>query len=224
MFAQPLSQTNTTLLEAMIDGQLRPNGVTDAQLLAQVAALPRQNFVPTSTDPAVLHLDQPLPLGNGRSLLPPRTSARLVQALQLTPTSRVLVVAAGTGYEAALLAPQVAQVTAAEDEPSLLPSLRRNLAEFANAEVLPFGPAQRLASSAPFTHILVAAPFAVAPATLTAQLADGGKLAGVQVNEAGLPTALVRTKHGSTWLEETLFESPAGAIHPAMVAAEHFVF
>lgn len=224
MFAAAAPLPNHACLQAMIDGQLRPNGVTDAALLARVAALLRQPFAPPGTDPAVLHLDQPLPLGNGRSLLPPRTSARLIQALNLTPTSRVLVVAAGTGYEAALLAPLVAKVTACEDDAALLLALRTNLVGYANADVLPFGPAQRLASSEPFHHILIAAPFAVVPPVLSALLAEGGTLAGVQVNEAGLPTALVRTKHGKSWLEETLFESPAGAVHPGLAAHEHFIF
>ncbi|MCA3243717.1 MAG: hypothetical protein INF43_00225 [Alphaproteobacteria bacterium] len=223
MFAAA-STPDALYLEAMIDGQLRPNGVTNTALLARVAALPRQPFAPAGTDPALLHLDQPLPLGGSRSLLPPRTSARLIQALELTPRSRVLVAAAGPGYEAALLAPLVAHVTACEADASLLLALRTNLVDYANADVLPFGPAQRLASSEPFTHVLLAAPFAVVPPVLSALVADGGKLAGVQVNEAGLPTALVRTKHGKSWVEETLFESPAGAVHPALAAGEHFVF
>ncbi len=212
------------VMQAMIDGQLRPNGVTEAWLLARVAALPRAAFVPTATDDAQLHTDQPLALGNGRSLLPPRTSARLIQALNLTAESRLLVVAAATGYEAALAAPQVAQLTAMEDNPTLLPLLRRNLAPHPQATVLPYGPSQPLAVSSLFTHMLVAAPFAILPATLGRLLVEGGTLVGVRCTEAGLPTALVRTKHGKTWLEETLFESPAGAVHPAMAATEHFVF
>jgi protein-L-isoaspartate(D-aspartate) O-methyltransferase len=211
-------------LQAMIDGQLRPNGVSNHALLARVAALPREAFAPATPDAAALYLDQPLALSATRSLLPPRTAARLVQALDLNAQSRVLVAAAATGYEAALLAPLVQSVTACEQDPDLLNMLRSNLAACANTDVLPFGPAQRVATSEPFTHLLVAAPFAVLPPCLTELLAEGGKLAGVRVAEAGLPTALIRTKHGKAWLEETLFESPAGPVHPALMATEHFVF
>jgi protein-L-isoaspartate(D-aspartate) O-methyltransferase len=216
--------TTPVQLQAMIYGQLRPNGVSDHALLARVVAVPRAAFAPQGTEAAALYLDQPLPLPHGRSLLPPRTAARLIQALELNSYSRVLVVAAASGYEAALLAPLVESVTACEQDPDLLNLLRSNLAPYPNAEVLPFGPAQRLAVSTPFTHILLAAPFAVLPNSLTELLAEGGRLAGVQVNDAGLPTALVRTKHGKVWLEETLFESPAGPVHPALMATEHFVF
>jgi protein-L-isoaspartate(D-aspartate) O-methyltransferase len=208
----------------MIDGQLRPNGVSDHTLLARVAALPRAAFAPHGTETAALYLDQPLALSSTRSLLPPRTAARLIQALELNAHSRVLVAAAATGYEAALLAPLVQHVTACEQEPDLLNMLRSNLAPYPNAEVLPFGPTQRLAVSTPFTHLLLAAPFAVVPSSLTELLVEGCKLAGVRVGESGLPTALVRTKHGKAWLEETLFESPAGPVHPALTATEHFVF
>ncbi len=218
---QPLQPTP---LQAMIDGQLRPNGVCDHALLARVAALPRAPFAPIHTDAAALHLDQPLPLSGTRSLLPPRTAARLIQALELNASSRVLVAAAATGYEAALLAPLVQHVTACEADPDLLPLLRHNLTAFTNATILPFGPGQRLAASLPFSHILVAAPFAVLPPALTELLAQGGKLAGVSMSEAGLPTACVRTKIGQSWLLETLFETPAGPVHPSLAANEHFVF
>jgi protein-L-isoaspartate(D-aspartate) O-methyltransferase len=211
-------------LHAMIDGQLRPNGVSDHGLLARVAALPRAPFAPQGAEAAALYADQPFTLSATRSLLPPRTAACLIQALELKAHSRVLVVAAATGYEAALLAPLVQRVTACEQDPDLLKMLRSNLAVYPNAEVLPFGPTQPLAIAQAYTHIFIAAPFAVLPPTLGQILAEGGRLAGVQVNDAGLPTALVRTKHGKSWLEETLFESPAGPVHPALAATEHFVF
>ena len=216
--------TETTHLHAMIDGQLRPNGVADHALLARVAALPRTPFAPKGTELAALYLDQPLPLHGSRSLLPPRTSARLVQALGADDTSRVLVLGAGTGYEAALLAPLVGSLTACEDDAALQPLLRKNLKPYSNASVLPFAPNRVPASSEPFTHVLAAVPFAVLPAAVLGAVGEGGKIAGVRVAETGLPTALVQTRIGKSWLAETLFETAAGPVHPQLAAAEHFVF
>ncbi|MFO0500300.1 MAG: protein-L-isoaspartate O-methyltransferase family protein, partial [Pseudomonadota bacterium] len=173
------------LLQAMLDGQLRPTGVSDHAVLASAQSLPRGPFTLGDVDGA--YTDSPCNLTPTRSLLPARVAARLVQALGLTEESRVLVLAAGTGYEAALLAPMVASVVACEDDEALQGALRRNLRDIKNAEALPNGPLRSPASSQPFTHVLVAAPFEVLPSALLQALPSTIKLAGVRVSESGIP-------------------------------------
>lgn len=214
--------TEQPLLQAMLDGQLRPNGVSNHAVLTSAQSLPRGLFTLGNIDGA--YTDSPCSLTATRSLLPARVAARLVQALGLNAESRVLVLAAGTGYEAALLAPMVASVVACEDDEALQGALRSNLRDVKNAEALPNGPLRIPASSEPFTHVLVAAPFEVLPSQLLQALPNSVRLAGVRVSEAGIPTALVLQRQGSVWLEETLFESPVGPVHPALRAADHFVF
>lgn len=222
MHSFEIPATEQPLLQAMLDGQLRPNGVSDHTLLASAHTLPRGVF--TLGDINGAYSDSPCMLTPTRSLLPARVAARLVQALKLDMASQVLVLAAGTGYEAALMAPMAGHIVACEDDAVLQGVLRKNLRGIANIEALPNSPLRVPASSTPFTHVLIATPFEVLPSSLLQQLPTTIKIAGVRVSEAGIPTALVMQRQGSVWLEETLFESPVGPVHPALRAADHFVF
>jgi protein-L-isoaspartate(D-aspartate) O-methyltransferase len=78
----------------MIDGQLRPNRVTNDRLLAAIGDLPRERFLPEAMR-AVAYADDDVPLGNGRYLMEPMVLARLIQALQAQPEDRALVVGSG---------------------------------------------------------------------------------------------------------------------------------
>ena len=87
----------------MVDGQVRPNKVTDARVLAAMGSLPRERFVPADRT-ALAYSDEDVPLGGGRYLVEPMVIARLVQIAAVRTGERALVVGAGTGYGAALLA------------------------------------------------------------------------------------------------------------------------
>src|SRR5476649_375367 len=102
----------------MIDGQLRPNRVTNAQLLAAIGEVPRERFLPEATR-SVAYADDDVPLGNGRYLMEPMVLARLIQTLQAGPGDKALVVASGRGYGAALLASLVTSVVAVESDAGL---------------------------------------------------------------------------------------------------------
>jgi protein-L-isoaspartate(D-aspartate) O-methyltransferase len=81
----------------MVDGQLRPNRVTNTSLLAAIGELPRERFLPEGLR-SVAYADDDVPLGNGRFLMEPMVLARLLQALQPQPDDKALVVASGRGY------------------------------------------------------------------------------------------------------------------------------
>lgn len=87
---------------AMIDSQLRPQGVTDSAVLSAMARVPREEFVPESTR-SIAYGDRPLDLGNGAALMPPAALGRLLTELQPRPGERALVVGSGNGYSAAVL-------------------------------------------------------------------------------------------------------------------------
>src|ERR1700676_3904148 len=102
----PRAQNDAFLADArnrMVDSQIRPNKVSDPRILDAMRHLPRERFLP-DTQLALAYADQNVPLGGGRVLLQPLALARLVQAAEPMPAEKVLVVAAGTGYSAALFA------------------------------------------------------------------------------------------------------------------------
>ena len=87
---------------AMIDSQLRPEAVTDVAVLAAMASTPREHYVPEAAR-ASAYSDRPIALSEGRSMMPPAAIGRLLSELAPRPGERALVVAAPTGYSAALL-------------------------------------------------------------------------------------------------------------------------
>ena len=112
----------------MVEGQLRPNRVTNSQLLAVIGALPREKFLPDGLR-SVAYSDEDVPLGNGRFLMEPMVLARLIQTLQPRETDRALVVASGRGYGAALLARLVKSVVAVESDAALAAAAERTAKE-----------------------------------------------------------------------------------------------
>ncbi|MBI1309019.1 MAG: hypothetical protein GC129_04075 [Proteobacteria bacterium] len=207
----------------MVNGQLRPNKVNNPQLLAQFTSLPRENFTSAAAR-AHAYLDQPTPIEDGREMFAPMVAARLIQALDLTPQSCVLVLAGGSGYSAAVIAGLAGQVTMVEDDAVLVAEAHTNLANVRNVRIEAGNPAI-FTPSQPLDAILVDAPFTALPnlASLAKHLVEGGKLAGVRTSPQGLMEAVILTKHGKSLVEEVLFETK-GTPHPAFTAEAAFVF
>ena len=118
----------------MIESQLRPNKVIDARVLGAFAGIRRELFVPEHLR-AVAYIDEGLPLGKGRYLMEPRVVARLLQAAAVERTDAALIIGAGTGYEAALVAVLARNVVALEEDPELARRARAAFVEHSLASV-----------------------------------------------------------------------------------------
>lgn len=86
----------------MVASQLRPQGVTDPLVLAAMATVARQDFVPP-TMTASAYGDRPLRLDDGSPMMPPAEIGLLLTRLAPKPGERALVVGGGGAYAAALL-------------------------------------------------------------------------------------------------------------------------
>jgi len=95
---------------SMIDSQLRTSGVNEPWVLARMAAVPREDFVPQRAR-AVAYTDRAVPIGGGAALAAPLVHARMLAEAKPTPNDRVLVVDGGSGYLGALLEGLAASVT-----------------------------------------------------------------------------------------------------------------
>ena len=163
----------------MVDGQVRPNRVNDPRVIQAMRRLPRERFVPPGMA-ALAYSDEDVPLGGGRYLVEPMVIAWLVQALRLRAGDRVLVVAAGTGYGAALAVACGAAVTALEEDAGLLAVARPLLGELAPGVQVVQGPlAAGWSAGAPWDAILLEGAVRAIPAALAAQVAPGGRLTTV---------------------------------------------
>ena len=180
--ADPFAATRTL----MVDGQVRPNKVYDRRLLDAMRQLPRERFVP----PAMMaraYADEDVPLGGGRWLTEPMVIARLLQTAAVRGGERALVVGAASGYSAALLEACGAVVTALEEDPALLATMREVLPSLGSRVNVAEGAlAAGWAAAAPYDLILVDGAVAgEVPAAIAAQLrpatpGGGGRLVTVR--------------------------------------------
>ena len=220
------SMTDFTLARRnMIDGQLRPNRVTNAALLAAIGELPRERFLSDALR-SVAYSDEDVPLGKGRFLMEPMVLARLIQTLQPSAEDRALVVASGRGYSAALLARLVKSVVAVESDPVLGSSADQTLRE------LGVGNVTRVAgkledgapASAPYDVVLIEGAVRQIPQAILEQLAEGGRLATVM---AGLPGALgvaqLVVKQGGVASGRPLFDAGTPVL-PGFAPPPRFTF
>ena len=167
-------------LKRMVDSQLRPNKVTDPRILDAMRRLRRDQFLPASLR-AQACSDQNVPLAPGRVLAQPMVLARLVQAAEPVAGETALVVGAGTGYAAALLAALGCQVTALEEAGALADLAKTALAAQAPSVTLVTGPLTGFwPAGAPYDLILIDGAVTEVPAAVAAQLKSGtGRLMAI---------------------------------------------
>jgi protein-L-isoaspartate(D-aspartate) O-methyltransferase len=210
----------------MIDGQLRPNRVTNTQLLAAIAELPRERFLPPGLR-SVAYADGDVPLGNGRFLMEPMILARLIQTLQPQPEDKALVVASGTGYGAALLARLVKSVVAIEADVRLAGSAGQILKELgvANVQHVSGKMEQGYASQAPYDVILIEGAVQDVPVAIVDQLAEGGRLGTVMAAASAgvLGVAQLMVKEGGVASGRPIFDAGTRPL-PGFVSPPKFTF
>jgi protein-L-isoaspartate(D-aspartate) O-methyltransferase len=169
----------------MVDAQIVANGVTDEGLIASFRAIPRERFVP-SVKRSVAYAENEIEVVHGRSLLAPRTLAKLLQFAEIEPTDRVLDVGCATGYSTAVLSRICRRVTGLEQDADLVRIAVEALhdCETGNASVVQGSLADGYRVGAPFDVIILEGAFEQSPEKLLAQLADGGRLVGILRNGA----------------------------------------
>ena len=206
----------------MIDGQLTPNKVTNRTLLKWMNELPREAFVDgPSRD--VAYVDSPASVGHGRELYTPLVCARLLQELYVQEGDNLLIVAAATGYSAALASKMGANVSVVEENRNLCDAARRVLADHSCQVSVHHG--ELLSGekkNAPYDKILIDAPVDAIPESVISQLSDGGLL-GAVVHENGVFTVTVFKKVKNTLFAEHLFET-TGCVPESLKQKESFVF
>ncbi len=210
--------------EHMIESQIRPNKVTDERVLAALAQIRRELFVPEHLQ-GVAYVDEDLPLGHGRYLMEPMVAARLLQAVSVARADIALVVGAGTGYEAALLGLLARAVIAVESDGELGRRAHAALVDhrIASVKVVEGPVAEGCRTSAPYDVIVFGGAVAEVPETIVAQLAEGGRLAAVVRTEGSVGRAVLTTRTGGVIARRVIFDA-ATPLLPAFAPKPAFVF
>lgn len=161
----------------MVDTQVRPSDVTEFPIIDALLRVPRERFVPAGLEGAA-YLGENLPVGEGRVMFEPRTLAKLLDALDLTPRDLVLLIGSGTGYTAAVLARLVAAVVAVEEDEAMATESEAALAETGSDAVIVERGA--LAAGAPrhgpYDAVLIEGGVERVPDAIAAQLREDGRI------------------------------------------------
>jgi protein-L-isoaspartate(D-aspartate) O-methyltransferase len=208
----------------MIEQQIRPWNVLDAQVLHLLAVVKREDFVPPAHK-ALAFADMEIPLGYGETMLAPRVEARLLQDAAVRKHEKVLEIGAGSGYLTALLAHQAQRVIALEIDADLVKMARANLqkAGIHNADVRQFDGAVGAAAEAPFDLIVLGGSVAEVPQNLLAQIKVGGRLIGLVGEDPVMCATLITRVNETEFKTRTLWDCAAPALQNFPVPS-HFQF
>ena len=198
----------------MIEQQIRPWDVLEPGVLALLARVRREDFVPAAHQ-GLAFVDTQVPLiegsPQGACMLEPRVEARMLQELRLTATDRVLEVGAGSGFMACLLAGLAAEVTSLEIHPALAERASHNLRQAGvdNARVLQADGSTGHAQGGPFDAIVLSGSVAEVPQALLQQLKPGGRLLAIVGQEPIMRARLFTRGTGPAFSHADLFDTVA---------------
>jgi protein-L-isoaspartate(D-aspartate) O-methyltransferase len=183
----------------MVEYQIAARGIHDQGVLSAMKEVPRHLFVPPPYNKSAYE-DCPLPIGNGQTISQPYIVALMTELLSLKPEDRVLEIGTGCGYQAAVLAALVRQVTTIERIPEVAVLARANLAAVSskNVDVIVGDGTLGYPEKAPYEGIIITAATPAVPGPLIEQLAEGGRLVAPVGGRDIQELIRLRKKDGST--------------------------
>jgi protein-L-isoaspartate(D-aspartate) O-methyltransferase len=178
--------------EAMVENQLRPQGVTDPAVLDAMRRVKREKFLPSHTRP-LAYVDRAVAIGDRRFLSAPAVLGQLLTQMMPETGQRALVVGAGTGYSSAVLAAMGLDVTALESDPALAATAREQKVEVVETKLEDGDP-----KGAAYDQILIDGAVEYIPDTIVDQLAEGARL-GAALIDRGVTRLVVGRKAGGAF-------------------------
>jgi len=192
----------------MVEQQIRPWEVFDKRVLNLMGEAPRHEYVPAAYR-NLAFADMHIPLGKDREMMSPKVEARLLQALEIRPTDKILEVGTGCGYLTSLLAALGGHVHSIDTDAKLSKLAGENLSIHAvdNAS-LEIGDATKgWDVHKPYDVVVVNGALPALPQALCENLNIGGRLVAV-IGKAPVMEALLIQRVGeSNWSDVALFET-----------------
>ena len=161
----------------MVEQQLKTRGIKDERVLAAMAKVPREEFVPLNTR-AEAYEDGALPIGYDQTISQPYIVAFMTEQVRPKPTDRVLEIGSGSGYQAAILAELVTDVCTVEIVEPLAKSAEATMQRlgYKNVHIRVGDGYKGWPEKAPFDAIIVTCAPQNVPQPLVDQLKDGGRM------------------------------------------------
>jgi protein-L-isoaspartate(D-aspartate) O-methyltransferase len=163
--------------QRMVEQQLKPRGIKEERVLAAMAKVPREEFIPVDVR-ADAYEDGPLPIGYDQTISQPYVVAFMTEQLRPKPSDRVLEIGSGSGYQAAILAELVGEVYTIEIVEPLAKSAEATLQRlgYKNVHIKAGDGYKGWPEEAPFDAIIVTCAPEKVPQPLVDQLKDGGRM------------------------------------------------
>ena len=163
--------------QGMVERQLQARGIKDERVLAAMAKVPREEFVPVDVR-AEAYEDGPLPIGYDQTISQPYIVAFMTEKLRPRSSDRVLEIGSGSGYQAAILAELVADIYTIEIVEPLAKTAEATLQRlgYKNVHIKVGDGYKGWPEKAPFDAIIVTCAPENVPQPLTDQLKDGGRM------------------------------------------------
>jgi protein-L-isoaspartate(D-aspartate) O-methyltransferase len=173
----PIAADFAARRQRMVEQQLKPRGIKDERVLAAMAKLPREEFVPVKSR-SDSYEDGPLPIGYDQTISQPYIVAFMTEQLRPKSGDRVLEIGSGSGYQAAILAELVADVYTIEIVEPLAKTAEATLQGlgYKNVHIKVGDGYKGWPEEAPFDAIIVTCAPEKVPQPLVDQLKDGGRM------------------------------------------------
>lgn len=188
----------------MVRNQLIARGIKDEATLRAMGEVPRELFVPEDRRYQA-YADGPACIGDGQTISQPYMVALMTEALEITPTDKVLEIGTGSGYQTAVLAKLAREVVTMERIEGLADKAKTVLNElgYDNIVYVTGDGTKGYPELAPYDGIIVTAGAPHVPEPLKEQLAEGGRIV-IPVGDRTFQQCLQVRKTDGRFMEKTL--------------------
>ena len=190
----------------MIEQQIRTWEVLDPVVLDLLKKVPREAFVPSKYE-GLAFADLEIPLGEGQLMLSPKVEGRILQALAIQKTDKVLEIGTGAGYLTALMATQAKHVDSVELNSKLSQAADKRITAQKIKNVSLYVADGLNASDKIYDVIVLTGSLPVYPEQIERQLAMGGRMFVVVGDEPAMEAILVTRVTKDAVRRDNLFET-----------------
>lgn len=192
----------------MIKQQIRTEDVLDNNVLNLIASLPREDFVPTKYR-RLAFADMQIPLDHEQVMMSPCVEAKILQALSIRPTDKILEIGTGTGYLTAAFAKSAQHVYSIDIFEDFLISAEQRLQQLHinNVSLQEGNGAQGWDKQKPYDVICLTGSLPFLPLIFKEQLKINGRLFAILGNEKFMEALLITRIKENEWQEKRLFET-----------------
>jgi len=192
----------------MIEQQIRTWEVLDPAVLDLLKQVPREAFVPPQYA-GLAFADLEIPIGHGQTMLSPKIEGRILQALEVKKTDKVLEIGTGSGYLTALLAKSAKEVISVDINPDLSQIAQQRLTQQKiNRVTLEIGDAANgWDAHAPYDVIVFTGSLPVPPDNVQQSLSVGGRMFVVIGEAPVMEATIIRRVAANSFKHDVLFET-----------------